>query len=397
MRKIGYGSLVWFLATLFSIYAFCLNTAAAVFSDAIKTSLNLSTVNTTVALSSFIIGFACMQIPAGYLLDRYNIRYILSSAVLLLTFGTLMTSYSGSFGMFLTANFIQGIGASFAFIAVGKIISQWFVSKMFAILFGLSQTLSCILTAVLHYVFMMELKVHTWNALYLILALCGLVLFILILLFVKAPATSNMPNTTNILSSLKIVSKNSQLWLCTFAGATSFGVLLAYASFWYAPIQTFYSVITTQASIISGMIFVGIGIGTPLLGWLSNYLHSRKVVLHVTLCLGNMALLAGIYLPHFHVDTLVIIKIVSFFIGLFLSGSMLFYTVVSEISSDDTRAISLSIINTAVFLFNSLLMFIPRVFITAQSNLFFTFLWVLPFFLMASLLILYFIKETYHE
>jgi hypothetical protein len=108
-----------------------------------------------------------------------------------------------------------------------------------------------------------------------------------------------------------------------------------------------------------------------------------------------MALLLGLYLPHFNIDTLIITNVVSFFIGFFLSGSMLFYTMVSEISSNQTRGVAISVLNTAVFLFNTLMLFIPYLFLTAFSKEFFTYLWVLPFFIVLSLLLLYFIKDTY--
>jgi MFS family permease len=147
--------------------------------------------------------------------------------------------------------------------------------------------------------------------------------------------------------------------------------------------------------IISAMIFFGIGIGTPLLGWFSNLVKSRTMIIHISLVLGTMALLLGIYLPHFNVTTLIPIKIISFLIGFLLSGSMLFYTIVSEISSDSTRGVAISFLNTGVFIFNTLMLFIPYLFITSISKEFFTYLWVLPFCSLISIMLLYFIKDTY--
>ena len=194
--------------------------------------------------------------------------------------------------------------------------------------------------------------------------------------------------------SLAIVLKNKQILLCSFAAATSFGVLLAYAGLWYLKVQTFYAVDKLQAVIISGIIFFGIGIGTPLLGWLSNKVKSRVMVIHVTLCIGTMALLLGLYLPHFNINTLLITQITSFLIGFFLSGAMLFYTIVSEISTNKTRGVAISILNTAVFLFNTLLLFIPYLFLTILSTNFYTYLWILPFFTIFSLLLLFFVKDS---
>lgn len=179
------------------------------------------------------------------------------------------------------------------------------------------------------------------------------------------------------------------------AASTSFGTLLAYASFWYLEVQKFYSVSTLDAVMVSGMMFVGTGVGMPILGWISNYFKSRKSVIHISLCLGAMFLLMCLYLPHYQINTLIIIKIISFFTGFFLSGSMLFYTVVSEISSKDTAGVALSIANMGVFLFSSLMIFIPYAFLTGVSKMFFTYLWILPFFIIISILINYFVKESF--
>lgn len=395
MSKQLYGSIVWLIATLFVVYSFCLNTAAAVFSTAIKTTLHAGDMGVSMATGAFILGFACMQIPAGYLLDKFNAKYIVSLGVFLLAFGNICISYSNDLIMFTLSNFLQGVGASFAFVAAAILISQWFSSKTFPILFGLTQTLSCILAGIIHYYFTLLLESHSWNEIYRVLAIGGVILLVLSLLIIKTPKGFRSGEAVSLKLSLKNVLNNKQIWLCTIAGALSFGVLLGYASFWYVQVQKFYSVGTLESVIISGMIFAGIGVGTPLLGWYSNLVKSRVMVVHITLVLGTMALLMGLYLPHYYIDTLIIIKIVSFFIGFLLSGSMLFYTIVSEISSDNTRGVALSVLNTGVFLLNTLMLFIPYVFVTVISKQFFTYLWILPFCIMISILLLYFVKDSY--
>lgn len=395
MKNSAYAVLVWFIVTLFVIYAFCLNTAASVFQNAISQSLHASNIEVSIAMGAFIVGFACMQIPAGYLLDKYNARYIVCLGIALLAAGNLLISFSDNIIMFSLANLVQGMGGSFAFIAAAVLISQWFSGKYFPILFGLTQTLSCVLSGVIHYVMAQRLSVSTWNSLYQYLAIYGFILFFLTFIFVKSPAAGPKLVSVSLKNSLLKVCRNKQIMLCAIATAASFGILLAYASFWSSNVQSFYLVKSTDALIISSLIFAGIGIGTPFFGYLSNLVQSRIMIIHLTLVLGTMMLLAGIYLPHFDSDSLVYIKITSFLIGFLLSGSMLFYTVVSEIATDSTRGVALSVTNTGAFLMNAMMMFIPYLFITKISKMFFTYLWILPFSIMFSILVLYFIKESY--
>jgi MFS family permease len=390
-----YGYLVWLLSTLFVVYSFCLNTAAAVFAGAIQKSLHITPLSVSLAMGAFILGFAIMQIPAGYLLDKFNARYIVSVGVFLLAVGNLLTSIAPNFYLFTLSNFLQGLGASFAFVSAAVLISEWFSLKSFPILFGLTQTLSCILASIIHYYFTLALTTYTWHKLYYFLSLFGFGLFVLMILFVKSGEGKSQTQSLSILQSLQIILKNKQIWLCSISAATSFGVLLAYASFWYTAVQKFYSVQTLDSVTISGMIFIGIGVGTPILGWLSNLWHSRVLIIHLSLTLGTMALLLVLYLPHFNIYHLIIIKMISFIMGFLLSGAMLYYTMISEITNIQVRGVAVSFLNTAVFLFNTLMLFIPYLFITKFSTNFFTYLWILPFFTIFAALLNYFIKDSY--
>lgn len=386
--------IIWIVANLFVIYSFSLNTASGVFAEVIKNSLQLNSVQVSLAMGSFIFGFAIMQIPGGYFLDRLNARFVVSTAILLLALGNFAISLSSTLLTFILSNFLQGMGASIAFISTAVLISQWFPKNLFPILFGFTQAFSCVLAGVIHYVFSIALKTYSWNEIYQVLGSIGFCIFVLSIMLIKSPLTQKKVHIS-LANSLKAVFCDEQIMLATVAAATSFGVLLAYASFWYLEVQKFYAVEIEQAIIIGGMIFLGIGIGSPVMAILSNYFKSRILIIHTSLVLGVMALLVGLYLPHFEQQSLALVKIIAFFIGFFLSGSSLLYTVVNEISTDNTRGVALSVLNMTTFLFNTIMLFVPYWFVTPFSKDYFTYLWVLPFFIMFSILLLYFIKDSY--
>src|ERR1700733_2504622 len=100
MKQAVNGSIVWFVATLYVVYSFCLNTAGAVFSEAIKTTLQTDNLGVSLAFGAFVLGFACMQIPAGYLLDKFNTRFVVSSGIFLLALGNIAISFSNNLTMF---------------------------------------------------------------------------------------------------------------------------------------------------------------------------------------------------------------------------------------------------------------------------------------------------------
>lgn len=391
------GIIVWFIGTLYVAYAFCLNTASAVFADSIQTTFHLSNLQTSLAFGTFILGFACMQIPAGYMMDKFNARTVVASGLFLMLLGNATVPMSTSVTEFSIANLVLGAGAAFAFVATAVLIAQWFPSKYFPILIGLMQTIASFSAGTTHYYFTVLLQTYSWNYIYFGLAKFGMVLLAAAIIFVRTVPGHKATNRISFGHSLKVVMHNKQIIMCCIAAATSFGVLLAYAGLWYLKVQEYYQVARLDAVIISGIIFLGIGIGTPLLGWYSNFVKSRVMVIHTTLVLGVMALMMGLYLPRFDGDNLLVIQIVSFFIGFLLSGSLLFYTMVSEAASDSNRGVALSILNTCVFLCNTALLFIPFLFVTSSSKDFFTYLWVLLAFPLISILLVYFIKDTYRK
>ncbi len=386
--------LIWFVATLFVIYTFTLGTAASVFSDAIQQSLHLSPAQTSLSFGLFVIGFACMQLPAGFLLDRYNTRYVLSAAIILMMLATFLASIAKSGTLFGIGNFLEGMAGSFDFVCVSVLVAQWFSPRMFPILTGLTQTLACFAVAGLHYALSLDLQSHSWQGIYHHFIAMSVILLILTFIFVRTPPQFHQEFTLSFKQALGRVLRKKQNWLCSLGAGTSFGLLLSYASFWYTQIDKHYAISNIENAMIGGCIFLGIGVGTPLLGYLSNLLHSRKTVLHVSLCLGIMVLMLGLYLPHFNTPSLLPSKIIAFFIGFFLSGGLLYYTVVSESTDHDTRGLALSMTNTFTFLFNTLSLMIPYLLLTQMSKTYFTYLWIYPGCAILTLVFNYFIKET---
>jgi len=62
-----------------------------------------------------IFSYNAMQIPVGWLLDRYGVRFCLAGAVLLTTLGVFLFSDAYSFYSAFSARVLMGLGSSFVF------------------------------------------------------------------------------------------------------------------------------------------------------------------------------------------------------------------------------------------------------------------------------------------
>ena len=84
-------------------------------------------------LSSFVIVqlivYAAMQIPAGVLLDRFGPRVMIATGVLVLSAAQLTLSLTHSLPTAVGAYGVIGLGDSFIFISVIRLLPNWFAPK----------------------------------------------------------------------------------------------------------------------------------------------------------------------------------------------------------------------------------------------------------------------------
>ncbi len=79
-----------------------------------------------VLLSAFFWTYAPMQITAGWLVDRFNVKHVYAAGFLLWSFATLLTGFVGAAGSLLALRLVLGVGESVAYPSYSKIIATNF-------------------------------------------------------------------------------------------------------------------------------------------------------------------------------------------------------------------------------------------------------------------------------
>jgi MFS transporter, ACS family, D-galactonate transporter len=92
----------------------------------LKTELHLSASQLGVLLSSFFWSYTLCQIPVGWLIDRFDVTWILAVGFLLWSTATTISGLLHGFAALLAMRLILGIGESVAYPAYGKILAQHF-------------------------------------------------------------------------------------------------------------------------------------------------------------------------------------------------------------------------------------------------------------------------------
>src|SRR5882724_8666439 len=92
----------------------------------LKDDLHLSPSQLGVLLSSFFWTYATFQIISGWLVDRFEVNWVLAIGVLVWSCATLSTGLIHGFALLLTARLLLGIGESVAYPSYNKIIAKHF-------------------------------------------------------------------------------------------------------------------------------------------------------------------------------------------------------------------------------------------------------------------------------
>jgi len=92
----------------------------------ISVSLKLAAASKGLLLSAFFFSYALMQVPVGWCVDRYNLRWIYSALFALWSFACGLTGLAGSLGVLIAFRVLLGIGESIYLPGGTKIVSVLF-------------------------------------------------------------------------------------------------------------------------------------------------------------------------------------------------------------------------------------------------------------------------------
>ncbi len=92
----------------------------------LERDLHLSPSQLGVLLSSFFWTYSVFQIVSGWMVDRFEVNWVLALGVLAWSCATLTTGLVHGFALLLTARLLLGVGESVAYPSYNKIIAKHF-------------------------------------------------------------------------------------------------------------------------------------------------------------------------------------------------------------------------------------------------------------------------------
>jgi len=153
----------------------------------ITEDLQLSPTSTGLILSSFFAGYALMQIPGGWLADKFGSRRVLIVSVLMWSIFTAMTGAAWSLTSMIMIRFLFGIGEGGFQPSSSKLISQTFPSSKRAWAMSIMLSTGGIVSLIVPVLSVYLLTTIGWRVSFLVLGGIGLIITVLYWAFIRLP------------------------------------------------------------------------------------------------------------------------------------------------------------------------------------------------------------------
>ena len=227
-----------FFVFAFGYFISCLLRAiTATLSPVLTSEFNLLAADLGLLAGGYFLGFACMQIPLGYLLDKYGPKKIVTSFLLIALIGIISFALAKSFSGLLISRILIGVGVSACLMAPLTGYRIWYAENqqqranswmlMVASLGFLSSTLPVQLL----------LPSFGWRWIFGGIALLTLLSILLMLLFIPS---WNL-NKNRVLENSEKTGSLSDVWKNRFfisvipMGLFNYGGLMAIQTLWAGP------------------------------------------------------------------------------------------------------------------------------------------------------------------
>lgn len=281
--------LSWLIASLFYFHQYFLRTSLSSLGAQVSEAFHLSPIGLSDLASSFYVIFIVMQIFAGILVDRFGAKKTLVAASLICALGSSLFTLANTVFLLYIGRIFMGAGAAFALIGTLTLASHWFDQKRFIIINGLTSSLG-LMGAILSEGPLAKLLLHnSWRYAMAGASIIAIIISVLIFIFIKEPKKANIKNNNSnikdLIKGFKYLTSNIRLWLICFAMGLTYISIDTLAGLWLSPyLMQEYSITIDIAGYFSGMIFIGIAVGSIILSVISSR-FTRYLIWITSLCL----------------------------------------------------------------------------------------------------------------
>lgn len=303
--------------------------------------------------------YAAMQIPTGVLADRVGPRVTAATGAVVMNVGVVWFALAESYLAAILARGLVGLGGSVIFVCILRFCANWYRADEFATMSGATFAVAGFGGIFATTPLALAVEAFGWRTTVRWIGVGGLVMAVLVFALVRdspveagfdriegVPGQETLTNA-QLATHLSDALRDRWIWVVALMLFCSSGVNLTLFGLWGVPyvVQT-YDVSVTAASTLTLLGGVGLTIGPPAIGRLSDKLGTRVELMVAgsacyVVCLGLIAAVGNPPLP--------VVGAVFLLAGVLLGTFVLGYSVVKERHPSSASGISTGTVNAAAF------------------------------------------------
>jgi sugar phosphate permease len=339
-------------------------------------SITAAALGTLAAIYPYV--FAAMALVAGSLADTLGPRWTIAGGGATMGLGAVLFGAAPTFEVAFAGRLLVGLGASVMLIAWLSLAAAWFRPDEFATISGWTQTVGNVGALAAAAPLALLVEIAGWRLTFVLIGGATLLLAALAagairdrpealgLPPVSPGRAARAPALRAVLASVPGVVANRRTWPPILAAGGVYATQITFLGLWGVPYLTqVYALSRVEAATAVSMIALGMGVGSPLVGWLSDRWLGRRrlpmVVFTALYALGWVPLAVPRLAPP-------VALLAPFFLllGLASSGLVLVWSCVREVNDPARVGIALGFCNAPIFLGIALLQWLTGAILDAQ-------------------------------
>jgi MFS family permease len=341
----SYPVVVITLCAAFLFYKYVLQIYPSTITEQLMAEFNLTGAGLGNLAATFYYSYMVAQLFVGVILDKYSTRWLTSAAILSCAIGTFFFSQTESLLAAELARALMGVGVAFATVAYMKVAAAWFPPQRYAFISGLLASAAMAGAVFGQAPLSFAINSFGWRSSLYVLGLGGFVLAFLFLLIVRDKPTTTTYETQPALKDILSIFKNKRNWLLTLYCGLAFTPIAVFGGLWGNPfIQAAYDLSKTEAATLVSLVFIGLGLGSPILGILSDRIGDRIQVMFYCTLISCAAISLILYWNSMPTWLLVLLL---FTFGFALGAFMIVFALGKELNSAALTATVIAMINAS--------------------------------------------------
>lgn len=287
--------------------------------------------------ATFLYACVLFLIPAGVLLDKVSVKKLILLMLGLVTVCVFASAFVTNVYLAMVLRGLTGMAHCIAFMGPLRLAPRWFPSRRLALAIGLLVTFAVSGGLVSTTPMLLCLAALGGHTTMMLNGALGVAIFVLTVLFVKdfpegaaeGEGADAGGETLPLTTGLKMAVTNPQNWLAgLYIGLLNLAVLLL-GAMWGTNYLRFTNpdLQSETVTAIIGMILIGTMIGSPLCGWISDRVKTRKWSMFAGALLSLIVMLLIIYFPN---PGAALLYVLFLLLGIITAAQTIGYPVIAE-------------------------------------------------------------------